>query len=124
MGNIEKELNIEQEQTLEDFQQEIQELKDKEIKEKSKEANPDLISINQDELSEADFEIWQWAKGLDSENITKDDFTRLNKYRESINIKKEPSRDSFAQVLANKFAGLFGYKDIEEKKFLDLFSKQ
>jgi len=91
-----------QQESLENFQQEIQDLKDEEIEEKKEKANPDLINIQVEKLTPEDMKVWQIYKKLTEENITKKDVQNFEEYRESVYSDKEPARKSFAEFLANK----------------------
>ncbi len=111
-NNFEQPLN--QEQTLENFQQEIKDLKDKEIEEKGEKAHADLVDTQTEELTEDDMKIWRRYKELTAENITREDINDFNRYRQSIN--KKSSRIYFSMFVANKLSALWFTKGLGKPK--------
>lgn len=116
-------------ESLEDFQQEIQGLIDKEIEKMGKEANPDLINIQVEKLTPDDMKAWQNYKKLTEDNIRKKDIDDFNEYQKLTYPKKisdkkepsrmsfvEPSRISFVEFLANKLSILKGERELKEMK--------
>lgn len=103
-------------ESLEDFQQEIQGLIDKEIEKMGKQANPDLINIQVEKLTSDDMKAWQNYKKLTIDNIRKKDIDDFEKYRQSVYSDKEPPSISFAEFLANKLSILKGKKELKEMK--------
>ena len=106
-GNFEKEPNSEQ--LLENFQQEIEDLRDKEAEKKKLVdnpdlvGNPDLLNIEVDKLTEDDMKMWRICNELTAENITQKNIQDFEKYRKSTHINLKFGRNSFVQFLANKF---------------------
>ncbi len=123
MDNFEKTGKSESNESMKNFQKEIRRLQENEKNEKKEMANRDLTDIYLDELTGADFEIWKWVKGLDSENVTREDVEKILEYGNSIDAEKEPSRARFSQLLGNKISSLFNYHKKLKKKvnFSDLF---
>jgi hypothetical protein len=105
-------------ESLEDFQQEIENFKNKEIEEKKKKANPDLINIEVDKLTLDDMKAWQNYKKLTVENITEKDVEDFEEYRKSVYSDKElePARISFAEFLSSPLSILWGKKELKELK--------
>jgi len=111
-NNFEQPLS--QEKALENFKQEIKDLRDKEIEEKDEKANFDLVNIQTEELTKEDMDIWKRYKELTVENISQKDINDFNKYRNSID--KKSSRSYFCMFLANELFSLWLMKDTKGNK--------
>jgi hypothetical protein len=117
MINMDKNNSFEkgpEQESLEDFQREIKELKDKEIEEKGKGGNTHLVRIQTEELTEDDMRIWQTYKGLTVDSITEKNLKDFRKYRSRIDEEEEEGRFNFAAVMADRLYSLWGKKELKE----------
>ncbi len=117
MINMDKNNSFEkgpEQESLEDFQREIQELKDQEIKEKGKGANPNLVETPTEELTEDDMKIWQACKELTIDSITEKNLKDFREYKSQIDKEKEEGRFNFAAVMANRLYSLWGKKELKD----------
>ena len=103
-------------ESLEDFQQEIENLKEKEIEEKEKMANRNLVDTQTEKLTLDDMKVWQNYKKLTIDNITEDALRDFREYVYPINPDKEPGRRNFAAFLADRIQRLWGKKELKEIK--------
>ena len=103
-----------EQESLEDFQREIQELKDKEIEEKGEKANPQLVKIPTEELTKDDMRIWQTCKELTVDNITEENLKDFEKYKSRIDKEEDEGRFNFAAVMADRLFGLWGKKEARD----------
>ncbi|MBL7155246.1 MAG: hypothetical protein ISS88_01950 [Candidatus Portnoybacteria bacterium] len=109
-----------QQESLEDFQQEIKELQDKELEMKraadkpESVGNPDLLNIEIEKLTPDDMKAWQNYKKLTIDNITEKDIQDFNRYKDLTYSDKESSRGYFAAFLADKLTILWGKKQLKE----------
>lgn len=112
MNIFEKEPEQEQE-SLEGFQQEIENLRNEEIEEKGKKANPNLTNTEVKKLTEDDMRAWQNYKKLTADDITKKDIHDFTKYKRLAYSANEPARDNFAAFLGNRLTILWGKKELK-----------
>ena len=122
MENFEKKLNNE-ENLLNNFREEIKDIQSKEKEEKQDEANYELMSIDPDDLDEKDLEMWQWYKNLNSDNITREDMSRIREYAYSVkkddSDRDNSSRNNYLTFLSDKIMPIWRKKevrDLEENK--------
>ena len=113
MNTFEKEPKQEQ-KSLEDFQQEIRELKDKAIKEKGKMANPNLVKTEADKLTEEDMDTWQTIEELSIDNITEVNLKDFEKYKSRVRAEQDIGRLNFAAFMANRLFGIWGKKELRD----------
>jgi len=110
MENLKEQQNIEQEQSLEKFKREIGELRENHQKEHGENSNPDLVNVDPSKLTRDDMEMWQGYRELASRKINKQEFEeicrKLEEYKGTVDIKKEPERNAFEMLMANKITGL------------------
>ncbi|MBU1177570.1 MAG: hypothetical protein ABIG88_00395 [Patescibacteria group bacterium] len=113
MENFQENLN--NENSLNDFHEEIKNIQLKEEEKKQDKANPDLMSIDPDDLNERDMEMWQWYKDLSPDNITKSDLFRIREYVYSIK-NGNSSRNGYFSFLSDKVMGIWGKRELQNNK--------
>ena len=117
MENFKKQSNIEQEQTLKDFQEEIKNLQIQERQKNKKES--DFTDIVPEQLTENDMKMWHWYQNLKAnpDSITQEDIEKFDEYRETIDKKQTPGRNSFVMYLANKIISIQEEKQMKDMDF-------
>ena len=125
MENFKEQSNIEQEQTLEDFQEEIKNLQIQERQKNEKEIKEcsDFTDIIPEQLTENDMKMWSWYQNLKAnpDSITQEDIEKFDEYRGTIDKKQTPSRESFTMYLANKITSIWSDKKLDD---MDLREKE
>ena len=125
MENFEQELNAKETEPLKDFQEEIKNLQIQEQQKSEKEIEEcsDFTDIIPEQLTENDMKMWHWYQNLKAnpDSITQEDIDKFDEYRETIDKKQTPGRNSFTMYLANKITSIWGNKQLDD---MDLREKE